>query len=209
VLTGQKRQGCLSIKQKTRLQQSDQVFSLVRLDDLKNLRDFWVILDLVTWPSIPVGGACLIKSRALSKHSARSSCSFEVNLFHNRSSFSSISLFVGAFLRPRFGLLGAWSLSLKPAAMYGFLRHPEPASCRNTPTNILAFCNKVSDSPGCAHTSVVSPWAIFTSVPWLTVHEILCMTVSTSPAALGWPLPLFFTPPKGRCTSAPMHGRLT
>ena len=54
--------------------------------------------------------------------------------------------------------------------------------------------------------SVVSPCAIFTSVPWLTVHAVLCVTASTSPAADGWPLPLFLTPPKGKCTSAPMHG---
>src|SRR5262249_17660486 len=58
-------------------------------------------------------------------------------------------------------------------------------------------------------TSVVSPCAILISVPWLTVQAILCVTASTSPAADGRPLPLFFTPPNGRCTSAPMHGRFT
>ena len=57
--------------------------------------------------------------------------------------------------------------------------------------------------------AVVSPWAILISVPWFTVHAVLCVTASTSPAADGWPLPLFFTPPNGRCTSAPMHGRFT
>ncbi len=35
------------------------------------------------------------------------------------------------------------------------------------------------------------------------------VTVSINPAADGCPLPLFLTPPKGRCTSAPMLGRLT
>ena len=45
--------------------------------------------------------------------------------------------------------------------------------------------------------------------PWLTVQAILCVTASTRPAADGWPLPLFFTPPKGRWTSAPMHGKFT
>src|SRR5262249_7744600 len=57
--------------------------------------------------------------------------------------------------------------------------------------------------------SVVSPWAMMISCAWLTVHAVLCVTVSISPAADGWPLPLFFTPPNGRCTSAPMHGRFT
>src|SRR6185369_11869722 len=59
------------------------------------------------------------------------------------------------------------------------------------------------------HTFVVNPCAILISVPWFTVHEILCVTASTNPAADGCPLPLFLTPPNGRCTSAPMHGRLT
>src|SRR5687767_8636804 len=57
--------------------------------------------------------------------------------------------------------------------------------------------------------SVVSPCAILTSSAWLTVHAVLCVTASTSPAADGCPLPLFLTPPKGKCTSAPMHGKLT
>src|SRR5262249_5069977 len=57
--------------------------------------------------------------------------------------------------------------------------------------------------------SVVSPWAILISVPWLTVHAVLCVTASTSPAAEGCPSPLLSTPPTGRCTSAPMHGRFT
>src|SRR5262249_30705710 len=57
--------------------------------------------------------------------------------------------------------------------------------------------------------SVVRPWAILTSAAWFTVQAVLCVTASTSPAADGWPLPLFLTPPKGRCTSAPMHGRFT
>src|SRR6478609_2436451 len=57
--------------------------------------------------------------------------------------------------------------------------------------------------------AVVSPWAILISYPWLTVHATLCVTASTSPAADGWPLPLFFTPPNGKCTSAPMLGRFT
>jgi hypothetical protein len=51
---------------------------------------------------------------------------------------------------------------------------------------------------GAPSMAVVSPWAILMSVPWFTVHAVWCVTAATSAAADGWPLPLFFTPPKGR-----------
>src|SRR5437867_5905507 len=56
-----------------------------------------------------------------------------------------------------------------------------------------------------AHLSivVVNPCAILTSSAWFTVQAVLWVTASINPAADGWPLPLFLTPPKGRWTSAP------
>ncbi len=58
-------------------------------------------------------------------------------------------------------------------------------------------------------TSALIPCAMTMFVAWFTVNAVRCVTASTSAAADGWPLPLRFTPPKGRCTSAPMQGKFT
>ena len=58
-------------------------------------------------------------------------------------------------------------------------------------------------------TLALMPCAIVMLRSWFTVNAVLCVTASTNAAAEGWPLPLRFTPPNGKCTSAPMQGRFT
>src|SRR5262249_13201968 len=84
-------------------------------------------------------------------------------------------------------------------------RLPDPVTSRPGPS-VAGLAPPLTQCPSM---SALNPCAILISVPWLTVHDTLCVTVSTSPAALGCPFPLFLTPPNGRCPSAPMHGRFT
>src|SRR5208282_3927552 len=89
------------------------------------------------------------------------------------------------------------------AAREGPWRCAGPGSHQIATLSILLF----AIYGGLPTMSVVSPWAILTCSAWLTVQAVLWVTASISPAAEGWPLPLFLTPPNGRWTSAPMQGR--
>ena len=62
------------------------------------------------------------------------------------------------------------------------------------------------------HSSVLMsadrPWAISMSVLLFTVHAERSVTASMTSRACGGPDPDILVPPKGNCTSAPIHGRL-
>lgn len=60
----------------------------------------------------------------------------------------------------------------------------------------------------CAYcTFALRPCASLISRAWFTVHATRCVTASISVLAEGNPVPLFFRPPNGRWTSAPIVGR--